>query len=184
MYFEFSRMPADSYRIGDSGLLLLCLCDVLRALINSLVCRFGTGAGPRSLSYCNKKRSIQLRGFLSLMPNTENTISPILCTNWQSDGDYHRRCSSLKSFRMKTACFRPSQITFLPNSMCFREWCESYSAFGSVWVPNAEIIKPPSTCFHHCCSPFATLTVWICLQFPLCGEGLPEAVSGLRALIG
>ena len=37
MYFEFTRMPGESY-CRELGSLLLCLCDVFRALINSLVC--------------------------------------------------------------------------------------------------------------------------------------------------
>ena len=43
-------MPVESYRrpLWSS---LLCLCDVIRALINSLVCLFCTSApGPRSVS--------------------------------------------------------------------------------------------------------------------------------------
>ena len=37
MYLVFTRMPGESYRKGLRSL-LLCLCDVFRALINSLVC--------------------------------------------------------------------------------------------------------------------------------------------------
>ena len=37
MYFVFTRMPGESYR-RRLGSLLLYLCDVLRAVINSLVC--------------------------------------------------------------------------------------------------------------------------------------------------
>ena len=37
MYLEFTRMPGESYRRRLRSL-LLCLCDVIRALINSLVC--------------------------------------------------------------------------------------------------------------------------------------------------
>ena len=36
MYLVFTRMPGESYR-RRLGSLLLCLCDVFRALINSLV---------------------------------------------------------------------------------------------------------------------------------------------------
>ena len=35
----FTRMPGQSYR-RLLGSLLLCLCDVFRALVNSLVCSF------------------------------------------------------------------------------------------------------------------------------------------------
>ena len=37
MYLVFTRMPGESYRRRVMSL-LLCLCDVFRALINSLVC--------------------------------------------------------------------------------------------------------------------------------------------------
>ena len=37
MYLAFARMPGDSFRWRLRSL-LLCSCDVLRALINSLVC--------------------------------------------------------------------------------------------------------------------------------------------------
>ena len=37
MYLAFTRMPGQSYR-RQLRSLLLCLCDVFRALINSLVC--------------------------------------------------------------------------------------------------------------------------------------------------
>ena len=37
MYLVFARMPCESYR-SRLGSLLLCLCDVFGALINSLVC--------------------------------------------------------------------------------------------------------------------------------------------------
>ena len=37
MYLVFTPMPGESYR-RQLGSLLLCLCDVFRALINSLVC--------------------------------------------------------------------------------------------------------------------------------------------------
>ena len=37
MYLVFTRMPGDSYRRRLRSL-LWCLCDVFRALINSLVC--------------------------------------------------------------------------------------------------------------------------------------------------
>ena len=37
MYLVFTRMPGESYR-RRLGSLFLCLCDVFRALINSLVC--------------------------------------------------------------------------------------------------------------------------------------------------
>ena len=37
MYLVFTRMPGESYR-RPLGSFLLCLCDVFRALINSLVC--------------------------------------------------------------------------------------------------------------------------------------------------
>ena len=37
VYLVFARMPGESYR-RQLGSLLLCLCDVFRALINSLVC--------------------------------------------------------------------------------------------------------------------------------------------------
>ena len=37
MYLVFTRMPGESYR-RRLGSLLLCFCDVFRALINSLVC--------------------------------------------------------------------------------------------------------------------------------------------------
>ena len=37
MYLAFARMPGESYRMRLRSL-LLCLCDVFRALINSLVC--------------------------------------------------------------------------------------------------------------------------------------------------
>ena len=43
MYLVFTRMPGESYRRRLRSL-LLCLCDVFRALINSLVCRYGTDA--------------------------------------------------------------------------------------------------------------------------------------------
>ena len=36
MYLVFTRMPGESYRRRSR--FLLCLCDVFRALINSLVC--------------------------------------------------------------------------------------------------------------------------------------------------
>ena len=36
MYLVFTRMPGESYR-SDSVVLLLCLCDVFPALINSFV---------------------------------------------------------------------------------------------------------------------------------------------------
>ena len=39
MYLVFTRMPGESYR-RQLRSLLLCLCDVFRALINSLVCWF------------------------------------------------------------------------------------------------------------------------------------------------
>ena len=41
MYLVFTRMPGESYR-RQLGSLLLCLCDVFRALINFLVCCFCT----------------------------------------------------------------------------------------------------------------------------------------------
>ena len=37
MHFVFTRMPGESYRKRHRSL-LLCLCCVFRALINSLVC--------------------------------------------------------------------------------------------------------------------------------------------------
>ena len=37
VYVVFTRMPGESYR-GRLRSLSLCLCDVFRALINSLVC--------------------------------------------------------------------------------------------------------------------------------------------------
>ena len=37
IYHVFTRMPGESYRWRLRSL-LLCLCDVFRALINSLVC--------------------------------------------------------------------------------------------------------------------------------------------------
>ena len=37
MYLVFTRMPGESHRRRLRSL-LLCLCDVFRALINSLVC--------------------------------------------------------------------------------------------------------------------------------------------------
>ena len=37
MYFVFTRVSSESYR-RRLGSLLLCLCDIFRALINSLVC--------------------------------------------------------------------------------------------------------------------------------------------------
>ena len=43
MYFVFTRMPGESYRRWLRSL-LLCLCDVFRALMNSLVCWFYTDA--------------------------------------------------------------------------------------------------------------------------------------------
>ena len=43
LYLVFKRMPDESYR-RQLGSLLLCLCDVFRALINSLVCWFRTSA--------------------------------------------------------------------------------------------------------------------------------------------
>ena len=39
MYLVFTRMPGESYRSLLRSL-LLCLCDVFRALINSLAYRF------------------------------------------------------------------------------------------------------------------------------------------------
>ena len=43
MYLVFTRMTGETYRMRLRSL-LLCLCDVFRALINSLVCRFCTSA--------------------------------------------------------------------------------------------------------------------------------------------
>ena len=43
MYLVFTRMPGESYR-RRLGSLLLCVCDVFRALINSSVCVFCTSA--------------------------------------------------------------------------------------------------------------------------------------------
>ena len=43
MYLIFTRMPSESYRRQLKSL-LLCLCDVFRVLINSLVCWFSTSA--------------------------------------------------------------------------------------------------------------------------------------------
>ena len=43
MYLVFTRMPGESYRRRLRSL-LLCLCDVFRTLINSLVCWFYTNA--------------------------------------------------------------------------------------------------------------------------------------------
>ena len=40
IYLAFPRMPGESYRRRLGSLLLLCLCDIVRALINSLVCWF------------------------------------------------------------------------------------------------------------------------------------------------
>ena len=52
MYLYWSlctlHVPGESYR-RRLGSLLLCLYDVIRALINSLVC-----SGPRSVSDCRK----------------------------------------------------------------------------------------------------------------------------------
>ena len=39
MYLVFTCMPGESY-CRQLGSLLLCLCDIFRALINSLVCLF------------------------------------------------------------------------------------------------------------------------------------------------
>ena len=38
MYLVFTRMPVESCRRRLIFFLLLCLCDVFRALINSLLC--------------------------------------------------------------------------------------------------------------------------------------------------
>ena len=43
MYLVFTHTPGESYRRRHRSL-LLCLCDVFRALINSLVCWFCTSA--------------------------------------------------------------------------------------------------------------------------------------------
>ena len=43
MYLVFTRMPSESCS-RRRGSLLLCLCDIIRALITSLVCWFCTGA--------------------------------------------------------------------------------------------------------------------------------------------
>ena len=48
MYFVFTRLPGESYR-KRLGSLLLYLCYVFRALINSLVCCFCTSALARVL---------------------------------------------------------------------------------------------------------------------------------------
>ena len=53
-YLLFTRMPGESYR-RRLGSLLMCLCDVFRALINSLVCWFCTGAPGLILSSANKR---------------------------------------------------------------------------------------------------------------------------------
>ena len=49
MYLVSTRMPGESYH-RQLGSLLLCLCDVFRALINPLVCWFdkGTDTKPRT----------------------------------------------------------------------------------------------------------------------------------------
>ena len=43
LYLVFTRMPGETYRNRFRSL-LLCLCDVFRTLINSLVCWFCLGA--------------------------------------------------------------------------------------------------------------------------------------------
>ena len=50
MYLVFTRMPGESYRMRLRSL-LFCLCDVFRALINSLVCWF---FNRTSLNMCIK----------------------------------------------------------------------------------------------------------------------------------
>ena len=53
MYLVFTCVPGDSYRrvtVGNSGSLLLYLCYVFRAPINSLVLILHERSGPRSVS--------------------------------------------------------------------------------------------------------------------------------------
>ena len=65
MYLVFTRMPGESYprRLGS---LLLCLCDVFRALINSLVCQVDSaessveadGLAPLTLNFFSLNLSL------------------------------------------------------------------------------------------------------------------------------
>ena len=57
MYLVFTRTPGESYRRRLRSL-LLCLCEVFRALINSLVCRYWMLT--RRKSYCRRLRSLCL----------------------------------------------------------------------------------------------------------------------------
>ena len=47
MYLVFTRMPSESYRSRLKSL-LLCLCDIFRALINSFMCCLSTAEGTSS----------------------------------------------------------------------------------------------------------------------------------------
>ena len=61
MYLVFTRMQA-RVTVDDSGILLLCLCDVFRALMNSFMCQVsfvcsiwgvgGMGGGGGGGIYC------------------------------------------------------------------------------------------------------------------------------------
>ena len=50
MYLVFTRMPGESYR-RRVGTLLFCLCDVVRALINSLVLILHERFWPRTVGW-------------------------------------------------------------------------------------------------------------------------------------
>ena len=76
MYLVFTRMPGESYRRG-LGFLLLCFCDVFRALINSivLICRQSTQFGGIAFGTCKL-----LRFFKGTI-----VICTYRCSGWRAD---------------------------------------------------------------------------------------------------
>ena len=88
MYFVFTRMPGESYR-RRLGSLLLCLCDVFRALITSLVCSFCTSAlglvlfqiyADRRSTVMQERHEAALDGFIPSPAFIQHAVLTLQCS--------------------------------------------------------------------------------------------------------
>ena len=139
MYLVFTRMPGESYR-RRVGTLLFCLCDVVRALINSLVLilheRFWPRTVGREATYCQTIKCFPTSVHTVIL----SSLSPPLYIL-----SYYQVFPHLCTYCHTITCFPTSVHTVILSSLShFCTYCHNIKCFPtSVPTVTLSSVSPP-----------------------------------------
>ena len=133
MYLVFTHMPGESYHRW-LGTLLLCLCDVFRALINSLVCWFII---TTDIHYLKKKKVVHWNKKALQHNYAGETAHSTLC---KRTAPRHSTCSTARNIHFTCA----GSYNKMCVCVCVCVWNVGLAVWHSaMWIACNHCCFPP-----------------------------------------